>query len=112
MIDRMEKAKGDEEVEEATETANATAVKKKNIFKKIFQPWKWKTKKKSKLKTKVAIFERKLSVRVSQRGKRQGLEVVGDINRIDYMGARDCLTDGYVQLFCKCKTTAPHLLGG
>ena len=42
----------------------------------------------------------------------EGLEVVGDINRIDYMGARDCLTDGYVQLFCKCKTTAPHLLGG
>ena len=75
----MEKAKGDEEVEEATETANATAVKKKNIFKKIFQPWKWKTKKKSKLKTKVAIFERKISVRVSQRGKRQGLEVVGEV---------------------------------
>ena len=39
MIDRMEKAKGDEEVEEATEMASATAVKKKNIFKKIFQPW-------------------------------------------------------------------------
>ena len=76
----MEEAKGDEEVEEATETvANATAVKKKNFFKKIFQPWKWKTKKKSKLKTKVTMFERKLSVRVSQRGRRQGVEEVGEV---------------------------------
>ena len=41
----------------------------------------------------------------------EGLEVVGDINRIDYMGAHDCLTDSYVQLFCTCKTTAPHQSG-
>jgi len=39
VIDHMEEVKGDEEVEEATETE----VKKKNFFKKIFQPWKWRS---------------------------------------------------------------------
>ena len=43
------------------------------------------------------------------RGK---MEVVGDINRLDYMGARDCLTDSYIQLLCTCRAGAPHLIGG
>ena len=45
----------------------------------------------------------------SSRGE---MGVVGDINRLDYMGARDCLPDSYVQLFCTCKPTAPRLIGG
>ena len=46
-------------------------------------------------------------------GSGQGrMGVVGDINRLDYMGARDCLPDSYVQLFCTCKATAPRLIGG
>ena len=45
----------------------------------------------------------------SSRGR---MGVVGDINRLDYMGARDCLNDSYIQLFCTCKPTAPRLVGG
>ena len=62
----------DEAAEVVTEAslreASTTKVKsKRNIFKKIFMPWKWKTKKKSeKFKSTSVVMERKISVRISR----------------------------------------------
>ena len=41
-----------------------------------------------------------------------GKEVVGDINRLDYMGTKVCLSDSYLQLFCTCRSSLPQIFGG
>jgi hypothetical protein len=54
------------QAEDKNVTVNVKA--KRNIFKKIFMPWKWKSKKKSdKLKARCSVLERKLSVRRSRK---------------------------------------------
>ena len=41
-----------------------------------------------------------------------GKEVVGEINRLDYMGTQVCLSDSYLQLICTFRSSLPQLFGG
>ena len=57
-------SKAEQVVEMVAGVKGSGAKSKKNLFKKIFMPWKWKAKRKTeKFKQRCTILERKISVR-------------------------------------------------